>query len=41
MFERFTEGARQVVVLAQDEARELRHSFSAGSSLPAPSESAS
>jgi ATP-dependent Clp protease ATP-binding subunit ClpC len=27
MFERFTERARQVVVLAQDEARELRHGY--------------
>jgi len=27
MFERFTSQARQVVVLAQQEARELRHSF--------------
>jgi ATP-dependent Clp protease ATP-binding subunit ClpC len=27
MFERFTERARQVVVLAQDEARELRHNY--------------
>ena len=27
MFERFTESARQVVVLAQDEARELRHNY--------------
>ncbi len=27
MFERFTERARQVVVLAQEEARELRHSY--------------
>ena len=27
MFERFTERARQVVVLAQDEARELRHDY--------------
>jgi ATP-dependent Clp protease ATP-binding subunit ClpC len=28
MFERFTERARQVVVLAQDEARALRHNYS-------------
>ena len=27
MFERFTERARQVVVLAQDEARKLRHNY--------------
>src|SRR5437762_767946 len=27
MFERFTERARQVVVLAQDEARELKHNY--------------
>ena len=27
MFERFTESARQVVVLAQDEARELKHNY--------------
>jgi ATP-dependent Clp protease ATP-binding subunit ClpC len=27
VFERFTEGARQVVVLAQDEARLLRHNY--------------
>lgn len=27
MFERFTERARQVVVLAQDEARHLKHNF--------------
>ena len=27
MFERFSEGARQVLVDAQDEARELRHTF--------------
>jgi ATP-dependent Clp protease ATP-binding subunit ClpC len=27
VFERFTERARQVVVLAQDEARELRHNY--------------
>src|SRR5438874_1951176 len=27
MFERFTEGARQVVVLATDEARGLRHNY--------------
>ena len=27
MFERFTERARQVVVLAQDEARSLRHNY--------------
>src|SRR5436305_2183656 len=27
MFERFTERARQVVVLAQDEARTLRHNY--------------
>src|SRR6266540_2156871 len=27
MFERFTERARQVVVLAQDEARLLRHNY--------------
>ena len=27
MFERFTEGARQVVVLAQDEARALKHNY--------------
>jgi ATPases with chaperone activity, ATP-binding subunit len=27
MFERFTERARQVVVLAQDEARRLRHNY--------------
>src|ERR687895_2560143 len=27
MFERFTERARQVVVLAQDEARALRHNY--------------
>jgi len=27
VFERFAEAARQVVVLAQDEARELRHNF--------------
>jgi ATP-dependent Clp protease ATP-binding subunit ClpC len=27
MFERFTERAKQVVVLAQDEARELRHNY--------------
>jgi ATP-dependent Clp protease ATP-binding subunit ClpC len=27
MLERFTERARQVVVLAQDEARELRHNY--------------
>jgi ATP-dependent Clp protease ATP-binding subunit ClpA len=27
LFERFTERARQVVVLAQDEARELRHNY--------------
>ena len=27
MFERFTEDARQVVVLAQDEARQLRHNY--------------
>jgi ATP-dependent Clp protease ATP-binding subunit ClpC len=27
MFERFTERARQVVVFAQDEARELRHNY--------------
>jgi ATP-dependent Clp protease ATP-binding subunit ClpC len=27
MFERFTERARQVVVLAQDEARQLRHNY--------------
>ncbi|HEU6444353.1 MAG TPA: Clp protease N-terminal domain-containing protein [Gaiellaceae bacterium] len=27
MFERFTEGARQVVVLGQDEARALRHGY--------------
>ena len=27
MFERFTERARQVVVLAQDEARVLRHNY--------------
>ena len=27
MFERFTERARQVVVLAQEEARALRHNY--------------
>ena len=27
MFERFTERARQVVVLAQDESRKLRHNY--------------
>ena len=27
MFERFTTGAREVVVLAQDEARRLRHNY--------------
>ena len=27
MFERFTERARQVVVLAQDEARTLNHNY--------------
>ena len=27
MFERFTESARQVVVLAQDEARTLKHNY--------------
>src|SRR5665647_312510 len=27
MFERFTERARQVVVLAQEEARELKHNY--------------
>jgi hypothetical protein len=27
LFERFTERARQVVVLAQDEARALRHNY--------------
>jgi ATP-dependent Clp protease ATP-binding subunit ClpC len=27
VFERFTDGARQVVVLAQDEARALRHNY--------------
>ena len=27
MFERFTEGARQAVVLAQDEARTLKHNY--------------
>ena len=27
MFERFTERARQVVVLAQDEARALKHNY--------------
>jgi ATP-dependent Clp protease ATP-binding subunit ClpC len=27
MFERFTEGARQVIVLAQEEARVLRHNY--------------
>ena len=27
MFERFTERARHVVVLAQDEARELQHNY--------------
>ena len=27
MFERFTERARQVVVLAQDEARQLKHNY--------------
>jgi ATP-dependent Clp protease ATP-binding subunit ClpC len=27
MFEAFTDGARQVVVLAQDEARLLRHNY--------------
>ena len=27
MFERFTERARQVVVLAQDEARALKHDY--------------
>src|SRR5918996_3897711 len=27
MFERFTERARQVVVLAQDEARRLKHNY--------------
>ena len=27
MFERFTERARQVVVLAQDEARHLKHDY--------------
>ncbi len=27
MFERFTESARQVIVLAQEEARELRHGY--------------
>ena len=27
MFERFTEQARQVVVLAQEEARVLRHNY--------------
>jgi ATP-dependent Clp protease ATP-binding subunit ClpC len=27
MFERFTERARQVVVLAQDEARGLKHNY--------------
>ena len=27
MFERFTDGARQVLVLAQDEARRLRHNY--------------
>jgi ATP-dependent Clp protease ATP-binding subunit ClpA len=27
VFERFTEGARQVVVLAQDEARSLKHNY--------------
>src|ERR671936_1725225 len=27
MFDRFTEGARHVVVFAQDEARELRHNY--------------
>ena len=27
MFERFTERARQVVVLAQDEARTLKHNY--------------
>ena len=27
MFERFTERARQVVVLAQEEARTLKHSY--------------
>ena len=30
MFERFTERARQVVVLAQEEARELRHNYIGG-----------
>ena len=27
MFERFTERARQVMVLAQEEARDLRHNY--------------
>jgi ATP-dependent Clp protease ATP-binding subunit ClpC len=27
MFERFTDGAKEVVVLAQDEARSLRHNY--------------
>ena len=27
MFERFTERARQVVVLAQEEARQLKHNY--------------
>ena len=27
MFERFTERARQVIVLAQEEARTLRHNY--------------
>ncbi len=27
MFERFTERARQVIVLAQDEARTLKHNY--------------
>lgn len=27
MFERFTEGARKVVVLAQEEARRFRHNY--------------
>ena len=27
MFERFTERARQVIVLAQEEARNLRHNY--------------
>jgi hypothetical protein len=36
MFERFTERARQVVVLAQDEARTLKHNYIGAASTSRP-----